>query len=116
VSTGIVRRRRASAHHPVRVIPAHPRRSDNRAMRGPGDKPVETDGEKPARRRREQARTVAAFGLGGLGALFAVLNIDDVDVNWIFGTWSTPLIIVIALSIAVGAGLGYLVGRRRGGD
>jgi uncharacterized integral membrane protein len=85
-------------------------------MRGPANKPVAATDRAPARRRREQARTVAAFGLGGLGALFAVLNIDEVDVNWILGTWSTPLIIVIALSILVGAALGYLVGRRRGGD
>jgi uncharacterized integral membrane protein len=85
-------------------------------MRGPANQPVAASGLKPARRRREQARTAAAFGLGGLGALFAILNVDEVDVNWILGTWSTPLIIVIALSIVVGAALGYLVGRRRKGD
>jgi uncharacterized integral membrane protein len=85
-------------------------------MRGPTNQPEPADRRKPARPRREQARTVAAFGLGGLGALFAILNIDEVDVNWVLGTWSTPLIIVIALSILVGAALGYLVGRRRGGD
>jgi uncharacterized integral membrane protein len=84
-------------------------------VRGPANKPVGPEDRKPVRGRREQARTIAAFGLGGLGALFAVLNIDEVDVNWILGTWSTPLIIVVALSILVGAGLGYLVGRRRAG-
>jgi uncharacterized integral membrane protein len=84
-------------------------------VRGPANKPVGTGDRKPARGRREQARTVAAVGLGGLGAVFAVLNIDEVDVNWVLGTWSTPLIIVIALSILVGAALGFLVGRRRGG-
>jgi uncharacterized integral membrane protein len=83
-------------------------------MRGPASKPVGTDHRTPARARREQARTIAAFGLGGIGALFAVLNIDEVEVNWILGTWSTPLIIVIALSMVLGAGLGYLVARRRG--
>jgi uncharacterized integral membrane protein len=98
------------------VIPGHPRGSHNRGVRGPANKPVGTGAEPPARRRREQARTVAAFGLGGLGALFAVLNVDEVDVNWILGTWSTPLIVVIALSMVIGAGLGYLVARRRGGD
>jgi uncharacterized integral membrane protein len=105
---------RASAHHPHRVIPAHPRRSDNRPVRGPANKPVGAQHRTPARARREQMRTVAAFGLGGLGVLFAVLNVDEVEVNWILGTWSTPLIIVIALSIVLGAGLGYLVARRRG--
>ena len=42
-------------------------------------------------------------------------NVDEVDVNWVLGTWSTPLIVVIALSMVIGAGLGYLVSRRRGG-
>jgi uncharacterized integral membrane protein len=84
-------------------------------VRGPANKPVGTNGRAPARGRREQARTIAALGLGGLGAAFAVLNVDDVDVNWILGTWSTPLIIVIAVSLLIGAGLGFLVGRRRGG-
>lgn len=84
-------------------------------MRGPANKPVGTNGRPPARGRREQARTIAALGLGGLAAAFAVLNVDEVDVNWILGTWSTPLIIVIAVSLLTGAGLGFLVGRRRGG-
>jgi uncharacterized integral membrane protein len=104
----------ATAHHPQRVIPAHPRGSDNRHMAHSADKAVRADGRAPARGRREQARTIAAVGLGGLGAAFAVLNVDEVEVNWILGTWSTPLIIVIALSMLIGAALGFLVGRRRG--
>jgi uncharacterized integral membrane protein len=65
--------------------------------------------------RRDRARTVAVFVLGGLAAIFAVLNFDDVEVNWLLGTWSTPLIIVIAISFLLGAALGYLVTRRRRG-
>ena len=34
--------------------------------------------------------------------------------NWILGTWETPLIVVITLSMLVGAALGYLVMRSRG--
>jgi uncharacterized integral membrane protein len=64
--------------------------------------------------RRPQARTLAAAGLALLAAVFAALNLDEVDVNWILGTWSTPLIVVIALSLVIGAALGYLVGRRAG--
>jgi uncharacterized integral membrane protein len=74
----------------------------------------ERGNELPARR-RERARTVALLGLAGLGALFAALNIDDVDVNWLLGTWSTPLIVVIAIAFLLGAGVGLLVGRRRKG-
>ena len=84
-------------------------------MRGPANKPVGAHPRTPARGRREQARTIAALGLGGLGVLFAVLNVDEVEVNWILGTWSTPLIIVIALSFLVGAAVGFLVARRREG-
>ena len=42
------------------------------------------------------------------------MNVDEVEVNWILGTWETPLIVVIALSMLVGGALGVLVSRRRG--
>ena len=72
---------------------------------------VADEAKPPAR--RQQARTIAAFGLGGLGVLFAVLNFDEVDVNWVLDTWSTPLIVVIALSFVLGAGVGLLIARGR---
>jgi uncharacterized integral membrane protein len=61
----------------------------------------------------ERRRQIALVALGGVGAAFAVLNFDEVEVNWILGTWETPLIIVIAISMVIGAGLGYLATRRR---
>ena len=67
---------------------------------------------RPAKRRVDK-RQIALLGLAGHGGVFAALNLDEVDVNWIFGTWETPLIIVIAISMLIGAGLGYLVTRRR---
>ncbi len=54
------------------------------------------------RNRRELARTGAFVVLAVLMTLFAVLNVKDVQVNWIFGKSSTPLIIVIVLSLLVG--------------
>jgi uncharacterized integral membrane protein len=65
-------------------------------------------------KRRIDKRQIAVLGLAGLGGVFAVLNLDEVEVNWILGTWETPLIIVIAISMVIGAGLGYLATRRRG--
>ena len=62
---------------------------------------------------RERARTIGLLVLAGLAVLFAVLNFDEVEVNWLLGTWSTPLIVVIALSFLLGAGVGYLLARRR---
>ena len=63
-----------------------------------------------------EKRQIAVIGLAGVGGVFAALNLDEVDVNWILGIWSTPLIVVIALSMLIGAGLGILVSRRRGGS
>lgn len=57
--------------------------------------------------RGEMARLVLFVGLGALVAVFAVLNLDEVEVNWILGTWSTPLILVILIALLVGAVLGY---------
>jgi uncharacterized integral membrane protein len=64
----------------------------------------------------ERRRQVAVVALAALGAVFAAVNLDEVDVNWVLGTWQTPLIIVIALSMVIGAGLGTLASRRRRRD
>jgi len=60
-----------------------------------------------------EKRQIGALVLAGAGIAFAVANLDDVKVNWVLGTWRTPLILVIALSMLVGAALGFLVSRRR---
>ena len=48
------------------------------------------------------ARTGVLVVLAVLMTLFAVFNLKDVKVNWIFGTTETPLIIVIVVSLLVG--------------
>jgi uncharacterized integral membrane protein len=60
-----------------------------------------------------EKRQVAALGLSAVGIAFAAVNLDEVKVNWVLGTWETPLIIVIALSLVIGAGLGLLIARGR---
>jgi uncharacterized integral membrane protein len=77
------------------------------------DIPARSGERAPERSRRQQARLVVGLVLGGLGVAFALLNLDEVSVNWIVGTWDTPLIVVIAVSVLVGAGLGLVVGRQR---
>ena len=63
--------------------------------------------------RRERIRTGMAFALGALTVLFAVVNLDEVEVSWIVGTWQTPLIVVILVSVLLGAALGWILARRR---
>ncbi len=62
--------------------------------------------------RRVRARQLGALALTALAVLFAVLNLDEVSVNWIVDSRRTPLIVVIAASLLVGAGAGYLLARR----
>jgi uncharacterized integral membrane protein len=64
------------------------------------------------RTRREQARVGVLVLLAVLITLFAVLNVKDVEVNWIFGKFSTPLIVVIVVSLLVGILLGHFAGMR----
>ena len=61
-----------------------------------------------------ERRHIAVLALAAIGVVFAAANLDEVKVNWVIDTWRTPLIVVIALSMVVGGGLGYLASRRRG--
>ena len=60
-----------------------------------------------------EKRQIAGVALAALGIVFAAVNLDEVKVNWILGTWRTPLIVVIALSLVLGPGLGLLIARGR---
>jgi uncharacterized integral membrane protein len=62
----------------------------------------------------ERRRQVAVLVLAAIGIAFAVANLDEVKVNWVVTDSTTPLIVVIAGSIVIGAALGFLVSRRRG--
>lgn len=51
--------------------------------------------------------------VAALVILFAVLNTSSVEVNWIVGKGSAPLIVVIGISVLIGIVCCYLVERLR---
>ncbi|MFZ2050252.1 MAG: lipopolysaccharide assembly protein LapA domain-containing protein [Solirubrobacteraceae bacterium] len=67
---------------------------------------------KQRRSRADVVRTALWVVLAVLITLFAVLNVESVKVNWIFGKSSAPLIIVIVISLLVGVVLTYIADRR----
>jgi uncharacterized integral membrane protein len=76
------------------------------------------DPQKPKRSQRELMRTGASVVLAILITLFAVFNLKEVRVSYVFGTGKAPLIIVIVISLLVGIVLTYFAERRprkRGG-
>jgi lipopolysaccharide assembly protein A len=58
------------------------------------------------------ARTAVWVLLAVLITLFAVLNVKSVKVDWIFGSSSAPLIVVIVISLLVGVALTHIAERR----
>jgi uncharacterized integral membrane protein len=68
-------------------------------------------GKLDKRSRRELARTIALVVLSVLITLFAVFNLDEVKVSYVFGSGKAPLIIVIIISVLVGIVLAYFAGR-----
>jgi uncharacterized integral membrane protein len=81
---------------------------------GPGPQPGRSGG--PAggldkRSRREVARTGALVVLAILITLFAVFNLKEVKVSYVFGSGKAPLIIVIVISVLVGIVLSYFAER-----
>ena len=67
--------------------------------------------QKPARTRRESTRTTGLVVLAIAITLFAVLNVDEVKVHYLVGTSKAPLIIVIVVSLFIGAVLARFAGR-----
>ncbi|HTB71218.1 MAG TPA: LapA family protein [Solirubrobacteraceae bacterium] len=63
------------------------------------------------RSRREVARTSAIVVLAILITLFAVFNLSEVKVSYVFGSGKAPLIVVIVISVLFGIVLTYLAER-----
>lgn len=80
-------------------------------MSAPAQIPGPEQPKADRRGRKEQSRTVALLILAILITLFAVFNVNQVKVNWIFGSGKAPLIIVIVTSLLAGIVLAYLADR-----
>jgi uncharacterized integral membrane protein len=82
-----------------------------------GDQRTPAPGTSSSRSGADQARLALWALLIVLVTVFAVLNTGEVEVNWIFGTFATPLILLIAVCLiagfALGAGAARLGERRR---
>jgi uncharacterized integral membrane protein len=75
--------------------------------------PSPTKSRRPGagRSKAEMLRTGGMIILTILITLFAVLNLNSVKVDWIFGSGHAPLIIVIVISVLVGVVLTYAAER-----
>jgi uncharacterized integral membrane protein len=62
--------------------------------------------------KRDRNRTIAVGILVVLATVFALANLDEVKVNFIFGSWRMPLIIVIVGCLLIGAAIGAFLTRR----
>jgi uncharacterized integral membrane protein len=80
----------------------------------PQSEPTGAAVRKPAARRSrgEAARLAAVAILAVLATLFAVVNLDKVRVNLLFGSTDLPLIVVIVGCLAIGAVFGAVLARR----
>jgi uncharacterized integral membrane protein len=66
-----------------------------------------------SRNRRDTARSGALVVLAVLTTLFAVFNLKEVKVSYVFGSGKAPLIIVIVISLLVGIVLTHFAERHR---
>ncbi len=84
-------------------------------MTSEGSTPAQSGGgeTRPRRSRRETLRLGAVATLAVLATLFAVFNLDKVQVHLLFGTQELPLIVVIVVCLLVGAVFGAVLAHRR---
>jgi len=65
--------------------------------------PIHDDG------RKANVKLILLWLLAAILVLFALLNTHEVGVDFVFNTWSAPMILVIAISALFGAAIGFLV-------
>ena len=70
------------------------------------------DGTAAVDARRDRARMIAVGILVVIAAVFALANLDEVKVSFLFGSARMPLIIVIVGCLLIGAAIGAFLTRR----
>jgi uncharacterized integral membrane protein len=78
---------------------------------GKGEPSSKPKPKRDKRSQREVTRTAALVLLAILVTLFAVFNLKEVKVSYVFGSGKAPLIIVIVISVLVGIVLTYFAER-----
>jgi uncharacterized integral membrane protein len=71
--------------------------------------PIQDDG------RKVNVKLILLGVLALILLVFALLNTDEVGVDFIVNTWSAPLILVILIAAVIGFAIGYLVKGHRAG-
>jgi uncharacterized integral membrane protein len=79
----------------------------------PESTPTDVHPRRTAVERGQRARLAAAGLVGAVIAAFALLNVNDVKVHWLFATGRTPLIVVIAFAFVLGLIVDRLAVRSR---
>ncbi len=59
--------------------------------------------------RKVNVKLIVLGALAAVLVLFALLNTHEVGVDFLFNTWSAPMILVILIAAAIGFALGFLV-------
>ncbi len=75
--------------------------------------PASAAPHKKAARTPEEKRRIVIGILIALVVLFALLNLNQVKVDWLVTSTKTPLVVVIVVSAAIGAVAGVLVDRKK---
>jgi uncharacterized integral membrane protein len=77
------------------------------------DSDAVTSDKQPGKQRRLDTRTTIALVLIGLVLIFVFENSKHVSIRFLAPTASVPLWIALLLPLAIGVGIGLLIGQRR---
>jgi uncharacterized integral membrane protein len=78
----------------------------------PSDPGLDPGTPEPRGNRRRDVRLVATGILFALGVWFALANTQEVKIRFWLVTTRTPVVSALAITAALGIGIGLLVGRR----